>query len=359
MDLKWKSNKYYYFPDDLEKYPEAWCFVVWSRRGPGKTYSSLRYSYEMRIPIVYMKRTIDDVGIICADRKGIDLSPFVPINRDCNTNVKAVQIEKGLGGFYDAFVNEDGKTEYGTPFSYIAALNAMKTIKGFDLSHCEWMLLDEFIPQAGEIVKHAEGEMLLDMYMTIQRDRTKRGRPDLKLILFANAENISTPITNELDIVDDMVHLMASQKTHLYIEDRGIVLHHITEKEIPLQKEEKRGVYKAMENTAWGRKAFGGEFSNNDFTSVIRKNLKNYQPVVALKYKDKTTYVYRKDGDLYLTRARNEKCEVYDLNTENDQKRFYYDWVIDLRNECIEGRVKFELYTMYDIIVNYKTFFKL
>ena len=102
----------------------------------------------------------------------------------------------GFGAFYDHF-DDDGKPT-GAPFSYCCALNAIKTIKGFELSACDWLLLDEFIPQAGEIVKRREGEMILDLYMTINRDRELRGLPELKLILFANAENISTiPITSD------------------------------------------------------------------------------------------------------------------------------------------------------------------
>ena len=42
-----KNEKYYYFPDDLERYPDAWCYIVWSRRGPGKTYSALRENAKM------------------------------------------------------------------------------------------------------------------------------------------------------------------------------------------------------------------------------------------------------------------------------------------------------------------------
>ena len=32
-----KNKKYYHFEDDLQAYPDAWCFIVWSKRGPGKT----------------------------------------------------------------------------------------------------------------------------------------------------------------------------------------------------------------------------------------------------------------------------------------------------------------------------------
>lgn len=355
--IDWRTNdKYYHLHDDLLKYPNAWCYVVWSRRGPGKTYSALRYAYEEHIPIVYMKRTKEDVETVCGVRGGIDLSPYVPINRDAHYNITSRIIYNGIGGFYDQY-DEKGNVE-GSPFSYIIALNAMKTVKGFDLSICDWILLDEFIPQIGEVVRHKEGEMLLDMYMTIARDRAKRGRDDLKLILFANAENISTPITYELEIVDDMIDLQASGETHKYIEERGILLHHITDKEIPIQEEEKGGIYRAMIDTAWGRKAFGGDFSNNDFSNVGKVNMKNYTPVVTWIYKGKYTYVYRKDEYLFFTTSRNDIAEVYNLDLENDQKRFYTEWVIDLRSECIENRCKFKNYTMYDILMNYKKFFK-
>lgn len=353
---EWKSPDYYFFPDDIRKYPDAWCIVVWSRRGPGKTYSALRSAYENNISIVYMKRTIDDVKFICASSDTFDMSPYVPINRDAGYQIRPRLIRKGIGGIYDKFDDEDDPV--GKPLSYIMALSAVKSIKGIDLSECDWLLLDEFIPQAGEIVRHAEGEMLLDVYMTVQRDRLSRGREPLKLILFANAENISTPITNELDIVDDMVELCASGNSHLYIEERGILLHHITDNEIPLKEVDKVGIYKAMDGTAWGAKSFGGDFANNDFSNVKRISLKNASPLIHLHFRTKDCYIYVKDdGTYYMTRSAAKCLLDYDLTTENDQKLFYHDYGIDLRLACMEGRMKFQSYSMYDIIVNFKKFY--
>lgn len=355
---KWEQNTdYYHFQDDLREYPDAWCYVVWSRRGPGKTYSALRYSYEQHIPIVYMKRTIKDVQTVCGNRGGIDLSPYVPIARDGGYHIESQLLFDGIGGFYDQF-DDEGKI-IGAPFSYITALNALKTVKGFDLSGCDWMLLDEFIPQIGEITRHDEGEMLLSMYMTIARDRKKRGRPDLKLVLFANAENISTPVTYELDIVDQMIDLMASGESHSYDAERGILVHHITDDEIPLKEEEKTGIYRAMQGTAWHEKAFGGGFGSNDFSNVRKLNMKNFIPVVAFRYKSKTCYVYRNEEKLFFTSSRNDQCELFDLRRENDQKRFYYEYVVDFKIECMNDRCSFSSYTFYDLIINYKNFFKI
>lgn len=353
----WRSKDYYFFADDIRKYPEAWCYVVWSRRGPGKTYSSLRSAYENKVPIVYMKRTIEDVATICANDKGIDLSPYVPINRDSGSTIKPRLIRKGLGGFY-AHMDEEGNA-IGEPFSYIVALNAMKTIKGMDLSNADWLLLDEFIPQVGETVRHAEGQMILDMYMTISRDRVKRGRKPLKLILFANAENISTPITSELEIIDSMVDLSATGESHLYLEERGILLHHITEKEIPLADMEMEGIYKAMKGTAWGEKAFGGDFSYNDFTNIGHERLKGFSPIARFRYKRKEYCIWRKEEKVYVCDSIGTTKLLYDVDTENGQKMFYAEQVRFLKDDTANGFVTYSAYSLYDLIMNFRKIYKI
>lgn len=350
---EWKSKNYYFFPDDIKSYPDCWLYVVWSRRGPGKTYSALRFAYENQIPIMYVKRTNDDVDLICTNAFGVDLSPYVPINRDCGLTLQPKLIKKGLGGVYDSF-DENG-LPIGKPFSYITSLNATKSVKGIEASICDWLLLDEFIPQAGEVVKRAEGSMLLDLYMTIQRDRVKRGKGELKLILFANAENIATPITHELEIVDDMVQLMATGQTHLYNTERKILLHHITDEEIPITfEEENAGIYKAMKNTVWFNKAFGGEFSQNDFTSIRKSHMKNYQPMASFIYKNHHYYIWRNDEKVIVNTSKGNVDSVYDLSTDSGRYTFYYDIVIDLRDDVINGYATFSSYMVYDLILNYK-----
>lgn len=351
------NDGYYHVGKDIEEYPSAWCIVVWSRRGPGKTYSCLWNSYWKHIPIIYMKRTIDDVNLICsADDEGFDPSPYVPINRDKNINVKPRHIKDGIGGCWDT--DSDGNIE-GLPIAYVLALNGIKKIKGFDLSRCQWMVMDEFIPQMGEVIRRTEGSMLLDVYMTVNRDRQKRGLEPLKLILFANAEEISTPITNELGIVDDMVELQASGKSHLYIEDRDILLHHITEEEIPIRESEKAGIYKAMKGTKWFEKSFGGSFANNDFSCIKKLPLKNMKPYIHLHDTMKDYYIYlRFDGMYYMCTSKSKCTFEYDLTREVEQKRFFIEQCISLREECINGNMYFVKYSMYDMIMNFKKFYK-
>ena len=362
MDINHENynDGYYHIGKDFEDYPDAVIFIVWSRRGPGKTYGALRYPYH-KFRTLYMKRTNKDVKTICEYAGDIDFdpSPWVPLNRDFGINVKPRLLKDGLGAFYDA--DPDGNP-VGPVVNYVASLNSMKTLKGMDLSEAEWIIFDEFIPQAGEVVKKAEGDMLLDLFETVNRDRRKRGRPGLKLMLFANAEEISTHITNALEVVDTMAEMQASGQNILYNEERGILFHHITEADFPLQDIEKSDMYRVMKGTQWADKSFGGQFAANDFSAVVQKSLKHYRCLYKLKYRrQNAAYIYlsNKDGSYYMTAAPGKYIAEYDLDRENQQKRFYFEHVMQLREACINDRFYFEKYSYYDLIINYTKFYDL
>ena len=355
------DDGYYHFGKDLESYPDAWCYVVWSKRGAGKTYSGLWYAYGHDIKVIYAKRTVEDVNLIASGGdKGENLSPYKPLNRDKNMYIIPDKIQDGLCGFYEGNVEDDSKV--GEPIALCMALNKIKTIKGFDASEYDWLLIDEFIPQIGERTSAGmrEGDLLLDLYMTVARDRVKRGRKELKLILFANAEEISTPITNTLEIIDDMSEMNEAGESIRYLEQRGIVIHHITEDEVPTSEAEyKSGIYRAMYDTAWGRKAFFGDFTNNDFSNVNRVSLKNMRCLLSVIYKGKEFYIYYNNSGMhYMTDSKQKAPIVFDLSKENDQKKFYDMWWFYLREQCINGRLQFKKYSMYDLLVNYKKYFK-
>lgn len=367
QDLKEVINEFedsrdgfYHFSKDVENFPDAWCYIIWSRRGPGKTYSGLWAHIYQKLKIIYMKRTVEDVNTISknSNSSNMDMCPYVPINRDKLTNIQPEYISNGLGAFYNSI---DGDS-VGSAISYIMALNKIKAVKGFEASDCEWILLDEFIPQIGERINHREGEQLLDLYMTVLRDRVKRGLPEIKLVLFANAEDISTPITRELEVIDDMALLNSSNDVNIaYLEDRRILLHHIVAGECPAitMQDTKLGIYQAMHNTSWGRKTFEGEFANNDFSNVCKMNLKGFRGFCHLKYKSHDYYIHLRysDGMYYMTDAK-VKCKLsYNLYLENDQKKFYNEVYFMLREACINDNFKFKAYSMYDLMINYKKFF--
>ena len=347
--------EYYNMAVDLEKHPEAWLYTIYSHRGPGKTYSTLRYMYENRIKIVYMKRTIEDVDILCTDTGTdveMDLSPYKPLNRDFGWNIQPVLIKKGLGGFYES--NEKGEPT-GSPVAYVLAMSAISKYKGFDLSDCDYIVFDEFIPPVGERLNRKEGDLLMELYMTVSRDRLKRGKPMLKLIMLANTSQISSPITNSLELTDIMAEMEATGEAETLF--NGMYLHHLIEPKFQIIPPDDP-VRKALGQTAWGQMAFDGKFSYNDFSNVRKQSIKGMQPFIQLHYKTHDYFIYYREYDqsYYMCESR-QKCPLYyDLNRENQQIKFYLDYQIDLKYACVDDRMKFQKYSMYDLIINYKNF---
>ena len=138
------------------------------------------------------------------------------------------------------------------------------------------------------------------------------------------------------------------------------MIHHITENEVPLIGSERTGIYATMAGTSWAEKSFGGEFSKNDFTNVCKNNLKGFRGFIQLHYKTHDYYVYMNDQGMYYMSRSPAKCLLsYNLNRETEQKAFYSDHAIDLRIATIEDRVKFQSYTMYDLIMNYTKIFNI
>lgn len=355
------NDGYYHISEDIKNYPDAWLYVIWSLRGPGKTYSFLRYMIATDTIFIYMKRTNDDIDLLCQrGYKGdmsYDPSPFKPLNRDFDMNIRPYKIREGLAGFYE--FDYQGEP-CGPLLGYALSLNAVAKYKGFDFSEADYICFDEFIPMKGQVVKHNEGTMLLNFYMTVSRDRIKRGRDDLKLVLLANADDIAVPTINELEIMDDIAVMNNSGIYERYIEDRCIFLRHINA-DIIDNEYKSMGIYKAMAGTAWGDIAFTGSFSNNDFSNVNKSNLRSYRCIIHLIYRRKDIYIYRhtNNGRYHFSSSKNKSLYFYDLDRENDQKRFYQEFGIDIRLACIENRVTFDKYSYYDMFINYKKYFSL
>lgn len=362
-----KKNKklYYEFEDDLKSYPDAWCYIIVGGRNTGKTYGGLKYHLNNNLKHVFVKRTNRDIDLLCAGNTlgnkapeyEVDLSPYKSINRDFNTNIKAFKIDEGIGGFYQC--DEEGNAR-GNPVGYLLSLSAIHKYKGFDLSDCASIIFDEFIPQPWERVSRSEGEQIMELYKTVARDRTLRGQPELKLICFANAVNVFNYTTEILEVTDLIANMSIKKQEVLYMDERGIFIRILQTSEEMIEAEKKTGIYRAMGGTAWGRVAFNNEFAFNDFSNIRKMSIKGYRALIELTYKGKPLYIYsNEEGIFYMCKSRGNAQLAYDLDKEMNQKQFYYDWQIELLSNCIDGRMYFESYSMYDLIVNYKKRFKI
>lgn len=361
---KKKSGIYYDIADDLRDYPNAWCYIIIGGRNTGKTYGALMDCLKNNKQHVFIKRCNNDVNMLCAGNHlgekaagyEVDLSPYKSINRDTGENIKAFKIDEGLGSFYRT---DDEGGASGAPLGYLLSLSAIHKFKGFDMSTAEELIFDEFIQQPWERVNRKEGEQVMELYKTVARDRTLRGKDELKLICLANAVNVFNYTCEILEVTDIIADMSIKGKETLYIDDRGIFIRILKTSDEMMRAEEKTGIYKAMKDTAWGHMAFTNEFAYNDFTNIGKMALKGFKPVLELKYKNKCFYIYISETKGYYMCSSKAKCPVtYDLNTDTGQIAFYYDYAIDLRSDCVNSRMQFEKYSMYDMIINYKKRFK-
>lgn len=363
---KAKQNPlYYYIDNDLIMFPDCWVYCIYSPRGDGKTYSALDLLRRSNIRFVYLKRTNDDVRRLCAggDNKKatIDLSPFKPINRDKHTNIRCVPIDEGIAGFYDVEIDDEtGEiTPTGAPYGYVLSVNAIAKYKGFNLDECDVVVYDEFIPMPWERVLKSEGKAILSLYNTLTRDRIERGMPEIKLICLANASDITNQLFDILEIIDDVVMLEKDNKKYFHDARRGIMVHRITENEFPEKSKKKTGIQRAMENTTFGSVEFGGQFAFNNLSIIKKDRLNGYKPVCSFKHHTKTFYVYRKNGDYYVTDIKHDmKQKFYDLEDEIVAIQFWVNFGFDIRVALFEGHCVCSSYTAYNILLNFKKYYK-
>lgn len=368
---------YYNVEDDINRYPDAWAYIIVGGRSRGKTYGALRSCKDNSVKrdFVFIKRTMDDVDLICSGSGnihqkvfsdyGVNMSPFAAINRDTGSDIRAYSIKKGIAGFWNTSIDEEGKAApCGAPIGTIFALNGVTKYKGFELASSkpeQWIIFDEFIPNIYDRVNVNEGKQLLDFYKTVSRDRVQRGLEEVKLICLANSTNIANPLFTELEITDLVADMVQSGTFKYYDPERYIFIHLLEDDPEFIDAEAGTGIYKAMKTTRWGQMTYNNKFAYNDFSSVKRRALKGYQCVCAYIYKDETIFIYYNNGAYYITSSRSNarSFRIYDLNRENEQKAFWYDWLMDLRQACINDQVFFEKYSYYDLIINYKHLFRL
>lgn len=354
-----KKSYYYNITDDFNRFPVATVIVVFGGRSTGKTYSTLDYVRTNDKRFVFIKRTIDDVKLLCSgqtygakpnekNKFRIDASPFKPLNRDKGCNIKAFQYYNGIGGFYRCDENND---TVGSPIGYLIALSAVSKFKGFDLSECEYIIFDEFVPKPYERINKKEGEQLLDLIKTIERDRSHRGLPPLKIILLANADNVASPVTQTLNITDILAKMSATGQEYYYDDEKHLLLHKIIMSDEFVETESKSDIYTIMKGSEWERMALGNEFAFNDFSQVKKQNTHRYRCYARVKYHNETHYIYINDrGEYYVTFSKSAHF-THDVDLSKDQDKYNF---IQLAKYDIMRRnnVWFETYSLYYLYRN-------
>ena len=361
------EKHFYEIEDDLKQYSDAVFIFVIGGRNTGKTYGALNNEYTHGNVFGFIKRTNKDVSTLCAGKKigkkmmdddaQIDFSPFKSLNRDKGWNVHAFKIpEVELGGFWDC--DAEGNP-HGNPVGYLFSLHAVGDIKGFDVTDIKTLIFDEFIPKKWERVDRTEGDQLFDMYKTVNRGREHIGLPSLRLICLANSTSVDNPTFQSFELVDTVVEMKAKGEELRYIPDKKILIRILEMNEEFMDVEKSTALYQATKDTQWGRMAYDNDFGYDDFSAVGKHSIKGMQCYMEIVHKTKHWYIWGKDDEMVMTTSRGRTDLVYDLNIERDQLKFLDECLYDVRYATIQHKMWFKTFSMYNLIMNYKNYFKL
>lgn len=338
---------------------KCWALLIVGARDRGKTYSTLKYALDEKSQIIFVKRTVDDVKLLISSAHNPemfddDLSPYADLNADLGLNIQPHKIYDGIASFHND--QDDNKFKAGFCF----ALSKVAKFKGFGgLRKCKYYVFDEFIQQPWEkTFSKLEGESALDLYSTVARDREQRGEEPLLFIGLANANDLSNQLFNVLEITDDVADMIAKHQDIRKIGGKLVVL--VDDNKLAVAKDEKKSlIYQDLKDTTWGKVTFSNEFARNDLTCIGYKSLKGMKCRAAVTYKNETWYIYQNDKYFYVcdSKSNNRNMKSYDLNIESQRKPCYLKECVALADAYHKGKITFQRFRMFDVLIHFKEFF--
>lgn len=311
-------------------------FVI-GGRGRGKTYSTLKYIHEKKEKFVFVKRTIDEVEMLMDSNNSnvnMMLSPFKSLNTDYGWNVQALRFYKSIGGFYE---NDE-------LLGYIVSLSAISKIRGFDLSDCNYIIFDEFIPEKNTRVFKDEGTALLNLYETVNRNREFKGREPVKLICLANANDLNNDTFKVLNLQPIVGRMLSREQEFSFDKERSLLIEIIPGSDEFESQKKNTALYKLSEGTAFYDMALKNEFAFEDFTLIGYKSIKGYKPIIGITDTRTTIYAWGKDDTIYWCQAKGN-CDVYNIKAKHEHIALLLQ-LSYLEHTFITGQMVFENYTV-------------
>ena len=299
-------------------------FVV-GGRATGKTFTALMHTVETGTPFMLMRRTQAQADVINKPQ----FSPFRPINRYRNWDIKTKPISKNNSAIYD------GEDE--TPLGYTCALSTIATMRGFDASDVELLIYDEFIPEKHERPLKNEGLAFLNAYETINRNRELDGRPPLQVLALANSNMLDNPIFVELGLVQRAYKMQCEGREISIDEKRGIGIFMLRESPISDGKRD-TALYKAAGSGEFAAMSLGNEFARDDGILIKSMPLAGFNPLVSVG--EICIYSAKSGGGFYVSSHTRGTPPRYGYgDTERRRFRNAYAW---LWVEHMRGRIIFE-----------------
>lgn len=288
----------------------CWCNAIIGPRQVGKTFGTIKYLLDNKKYFMYMRRTADELDVISEDP---DLNPFKDMEQ-CGYHVDLQR--KGKGWIHGHVDIEDEsrpiieKTGIAIPLSRIAK------IRGFSGQQYSDLVFDEFIPEKMVVVRKTEGDAFRNALITIEGNRTKIGKPPLRVWLLANANDLFSPLMFSMNLIP-IVETMTRQKEEMHVTDSGICVVLPASKDIISDRMSDPILRHLNDDSAFGKMAFGNQFGYNDTALVKPKSIKGWKPLACIA----NYYLWGNKEAIYVCRSPHHAGPAH-LETEDEKIRF-------------------------------------
>ena len=241
--------------------------IIIGPRGCGKTYSVLDYEQEVSSAtskFIYMRRDGTEIDG-CSSEYG---NPFKALNNDKGYDVHTFQIPK-----FSGFGIQRGD---GDVIGYGVALSIFASMRSQDFSDVDRIFFEEFIPEKHKRKIKGEGQALLNVYETINRNRELKGEKPVELIMCANGIDLANPILLELGATSLIAKMLANKQRRLTIPEKQLYIEIIPRTKVSEAKEQ-TALYK-LANKDFVVDALDTTFRGADLEFVRKNvNLKSYK----------------------------------------------------------------------------------
>lgn len=302
-------------------------------RGTGKTYGALKYVLDNNIRFILMRRTQAQCDMINKP----EFNPFKSLERDTGVLIGTSSISKNNAAFYRQDLDDDGgRINQGAAIGYTCALSTISSLRGFDASDVDMLIYDEFIPEAHERPLKHEGAAFLNAYETINRNRELQGRPALRALCLANANDLSCPIFSELGLIDKVDKLYRKGKDYRIYEELGVAIFIIRNSPVS-DKKKQTALYQLSKGTEFYDMAASNKFAGADYEGIRSEPLQEYKCIVGVG--DVYIYKHKARRVFYACRVKTGDPPLYDFNELSlaaFRRKYPYIWFA-----VLEGHISF------------------
>lgn len=314
--------------------------IIIGPRGCGKTYSVLDYMQKVssaKSKFIYMRRDGTEIDS-CSSEYG---NPFKTLNIDKGYCVEPFQIKR-----FNGFGIQKGE---GNAIGYGVALSTFASMRSQDFSDVDRIFFEEFIPEKHKRKIKGEGQALLNVYETINRNRELKGEEPVELIMCANGIDLANPILMELRATSIIAKMLANGQRRITIPERGLYIELIPRTKVSDLKQ-KTALYK-LANNDFSIDALETKFRGADLEYVKKNvNQRSYKP--EFKFGD---FVIFSNKEHFYVAETNMPCKVE--IPERELQRFKLVFGPKYRILRGMGRIYFDDYitlTLFDAYLEYE-----